>query len=75
MTYTSQGASYDSNEVASVGGKYKSMNENGPNGSPYETLAKYDQSETKCDTKTLVLGLRTLSPDQFTSPEAFFRGL
>jgi hypothetical protein len=25
------------------------MNEDGPNGSPYETLAKHDQSETKRD--------------------------
>jgi hypothetical protein len=46
MTYTSQGASHDSNETASVGGKYDSMNEDGPNGSPYETLVKHDQSET-----------------------------
>jgi hypothetical protein len=26
------------------------MNEDGPNGSPYETLAMHDQSETKHDT-------------------------
>jgi hypothetical protein len=26
------------------------MNEDGPNGSPYEMLAKHDQSETKRDT-------------------------
>jgi hypothetical protein len=26
------------------------MSEDGPNGSPYETLAKHDQSETKHDT-------------------------
>jgi hypothetical protein len=45
MTYTSQGASHDSNETASVGGKYDSMNEDGPNGSPYEMLVKHDQSE------------------------------
>jgi hypothetical protein len=25
------------------------MDEDSPNGSPYETLAKNDQSETKCD--------------------------
>jgi hypothetical protein len=25
------------------------MSEDGPNGSLYETLAKHDQSETKCD--------------------------
>jgi hypothetical protein len=25
------------------------MNEDGPNDSPYGMLAKYDQSETKCD--------------------------
>jgi hypothetical protein len=31
-------------------GKYDSMNKDGPNGSPYEMLAKHDQSETKCDT-------------------------
>jgi hypothetical protein len=28
------------------------MNEDGPNGSPYETLAKHDQSETKHDSQT-----------------------
>ena len=33
--------------------KYDSMNEDGPNGSLYETLAKHDQSETKCDTHKL----------------------
>jgi hypothetical protein len=49
MTYTSQGASHDSNEAASVGGKYNSMNEDSPNDSPYETLVKHDQSETKRD--------------------------
>jgi hypothetical protein len=50
MTYTSQGASHDSDEAASVGGKYESMSEDGPNGSPYETLAKHNQSEMKRDT-------------------------
>jgi hypothetical protein len=53
MTYTSQGASHDSNKAASVGGKYDSMNEDGPNGSLYETPAKHDQSETKRDTNAL----------------------
>jgi hypothetical protein len=28
------------------------MNEDGPNGSPYEMLVKHDQSETKRDTTT-----------------------
>jgi hypothetical protein len=30
------------------------MNEDGPNDSPYETLAKHDQSEMKCDTQEYV---------------------
>jgi hypothetical protein len=33
------------------------MNEDGPNGSPYETLAKHDQSETKCDNDIRVVWL------------------
>jgi hypothetical protein len=33
------------------------MNEDSPNGSPYETLATYDQSETKRDSGVLVLGV------------------
>jgi hypothetical protein len=32
-----------------MGGKYESMSEDGPSGSPYETLAKHDQSEMKRD--------------------------
>jgi hypothetical protein len=40
-------------------GKYDSMNKDGPNGSPYETLAKHDQSETKHD--MLISDLSALS--------------
>jgi hypothetical protein len=31
-------------------GEVQDMDEDGPNDSPYEMLAKYDQSETKHDT-------------------------
>jgi hypothetical protein len=31
-------------------GEVRNMNEDGPNDSPYEMLAKHDQSETKRDT-------------------------
>jgi hypothetical protein len=51
MTNISQDTAHDSNEATSVGGKYESMNKDGPNGSPYETLVKHDQSETKHDTQ------------------------
>jgi hypothetical protein len=49
MTNTSQDTAHDSNKTAGMGGEYNSMNEDSPNGSPYETLTKHDQSETKRD--------------------------
>ena len=48
MTYTSQDTSHDSNKTASMG-EVRDMDEDGPNGSPYEMLEKHDQSETKRD--------------------------
>jgi hypothetical protein len=37
------------------------MDEDGPNGSPYETLAEHDQSETKRDIDTpITLSLNSL---------------
>jgi hypothetical protein len=60
MTNTSQDAAHDSNETASVGGEYNSMNEDSPNGSPYEMLVKHDQSETKHDITSFSRTMPTL---------------
>jgi hypothetical protein len=37
------------------------MDEDGPNGSPYETLAKHDQSEMKHDTRVFQIPLKASS--------------
>jgi hypothetical protein len=39
------------------------MNEDSPSGSPYETLAEHDQSETKHDMADLICKYITSSPE------------
>jgi hypothetical protein len=64
MTDTSQDTTHDSNRGDERGREVRSMNEDGPNDSPYGTLAKYDQSETKRD---ITLFSRTM-PTSLTLP-------
>jgi hypothetical protein len=48
------------------------MNKDGPNGSPYETLATHDQSETKRDTKAgMIFSRNCLIPDSRSAHECF----
>jgi hypothetical protein len=55
MTDTSQNTTHDSNRGDKRGREVRSMNEDGPDDSPYGTLVKHDQSETKHDNKGRVV--------------------
>jgi hypothetical protein len=46
------------------------MNEDSPNGSLYGTLAKHDQSETKCDNVAMYIS-RSSSNMVSSCPQAF----
>jgi hypothetical protein len=48
--------------------QHDSMNEDSPSGSPYETLAEHDQSETKHDKAPIV---RSISPSATASLPLF----
>jgi hypothetical protein len=60
MTHISRDTTHDSDRKTSVG-EVQSMNEDSPNDSPYEMLAKHDQSETKHDTILSWLGINPIT--------------
>jgi hypothetical protein len=57
---TSQNTTHDSNRGNERGREVRSMNEDGPDDSPYGTLAKHNQSETKRDITSFSRTMPTL---------------